>query len=165
MWAPCELAVSWDISLVGDQLSSFESAKKAQMKKDSSVVAGESEERNLIEDTFILVCVCCESLSTRDFCFFAHMDYPPCWQMEQRFPPAFSFFFWVALMLLLTCLKKRTGHEFHETCHSVTFIAVVNLHQRWKQTRNRVCFHLWCELTLALWCHSSVWSLLSWNKM
>ena len=41
-------------------------------------------------------------------------------------------------------------HEFHETCHSVTFIALVNSHQRWKQTRNRVCFHLWCELTLAL---------------
>ena len=56
-------------------------------------------------------------------------------------------------------------HEFHETCHSVTFIVVVNSHQRWKQTRNRVCFHLWCELTLALWCHSIVWSLLSWKKM
>ena len=25
--------------------------------------------------------------------------------------------------------------------------ARVNSHQRWKQTRNRVCFHLWCELT------------------
>ena len=41
----------------------------------------------------------------------------------------------------------------------------VNSYQRWKQTRNRVCFHLWCELTLALWCHSIVWSLFSWNKM
>ena len=49
-------------------------------------------------------------------------------------------------------------HEFHETCHSVTFIVVVNSHQRWKQTRNRICFHLWCELTLALWCHSITWS-------
>ena len=29
-------------------------------------------------------------------------------------------------------------------CHSNTR---VNSHQRWKQTRNRVCFHLWCELT------------------
>ena len=48
--------------------------------------------------------------------------------------------------------------EFHEACHSVTFIVLVNSHQRWKQTRNRVCFHLWCELTLALWCHSIVWS-------
>ena len=25
---------------------------------------------------------------------------------------------------------------------------MVNSHQRWKQTQNRVCFHLWCELTL-----------------
>ena len=25
--------------------------------------------------------------------------------------------------------------------------AKVNSHQRWKQTRFRVCFHLWCELT------------------
>ena len=55
--------------------------------------------------------------------------------------------------------------EFHETCHSVTFIVLVNSHQRWKQTRNRVCFLLWCELTLALWCHSIAWSLFSWNKM
>ena len=55
--------------------------------------------------------------------------------------------------------------EFHETCHSVTFIVVVNSHQRWKQTRNRICFHLWRELTLAMWCHSIVWSLLSWIEM
>ena len=46
-------------------------------------------------------------------------------------------------------------HEFHETCHSVTFIALVNSNQRWKQMRNRVCFHLWCELTLTSWCHST----------
>ena len=44
---------------------------------------------------------------------------------------------------------KKLFHEFHGTCHSVTFIVMVNSHQRWKQTRNRVCFHLWCELTLA----------------
>ena len=43
--------------------------------------------------------------------------------------------------------------------------ASVNSHQRWKQTRNRVCFHPWCELTLALWCHSIVWSPFSWYKM
>ena len=62
-------------------------------------------------------------------------------------------------------LYETPNHELHETCHSVTFIVLVNSHQRWKQTRNRVCFHLWCELTLALWCHSIVWSLFSWNKM
>ena len=54
---------------------------------------------------------------------------------------------------------KSTKHEFHETCHSVTFIVLVNSHQRWKQTRNRICLHLWCELTLMLWCHSIVCSL------
>ena len=37
--------------------------------------------------------------------------------------------------------------------------ARVNSHQRWKQTRFRVCFHLWCELTLASWCHGIVRSL------
>ena len=26
----------------------------------------------------------------------------------------------------------------------------VNSHQRWKQTRFRVCFHLWCELTITM---------------
>ena len=50
---------------------------------------------------------------------------------------------------------ETSKHQFHETCHSVTFIVLVNshqrwTHQRWKQTRNRICFHLWCELTLAL---------------
>ena len=45
-------------------------------------------------------------------------------------------------------------HEFHETCHETClqtmlwhYNARVNSHQRWKQTRFRVCFHLWCELT------------------
>ena len=28
--------------------------------------------------------------------------------------------------------------------------AKVNSHQRWKPTRNRVCFHLWCELTCTM---------------
>ena len=51
-------------------------------------------------------------------------------------------------------------HEFHETCHSVTFIVLINSHQRWKQTQNRICFHLWCESTLVLLrCHSIIWSL------
>ena len=52
-------------------------------------------------------------------------------------------------------------HEFHENGHSVTFNFMkkrlqtmlwhhntkVNSHQRWKQTRFRICFHLWCEVT------------------
>ena len=37
--------------------------------------------------------------------------------------------------------------------------ARVNSHQRWKQTRFRICFHLSCELTLGSSCHSIVWSL------
>ena len=31
--------------------------------------------------------------------------------------------------------------------------ARVNSYQRWKQTRIRVCFHLWCELTNAMRCN------------
>ena len=31
--------------------------------------------------------------------------------------------------------------------------ARVNSHQRWKQTRFRVCFHLWCELTSTMRCN------------
>ena len=65
----------------------------------------------------------------------------------------------VLLELKLNTVDKK--HEFHENHHSVTsyFIqkklqtmlwhhnARVNSHQRWKQTRFRVCFHLWCEFT------------------
>ena len=50
----------------------------------------------------------------------------------------------------------------------IALIILVNSHQRWKQMWNRVCFHLWCELTLALLrYHSIAWSLffLSWNKI
>ena len=45
-----------------------------------------------------------------------------------------------------------------------TQIVLVNSHQRWKQTWNRACFHLWCELTLALWCLSIVRRLFSVNR-
>ena len=55
----------------------------------------------------------------------------------------------------------NTPHECHETCHSVTFIVLVNSHQRWKQTRNRVCFHLWCELTITM--NVTEWQV-SWNS-
>ena len=67
-----------------------------------------------------------------------------------------------------------TAHEFLETCHSVTFYFMkkrlqtmtwhlnvrVNSHQRWKQTRFRVCFHLWCELTSTM--NVTEWQV-SWN--
>ena len=39
----------------------------------------------------------------------------------------------------------------------IPFIVLVNSHQRWKQKLNHVCFHLWFEWTLVLWCHSIVW--------
>ena len=37
----------------------------------------------------------------------------------------------------------------------------VNSHQRWKQTRFRVCFHLWCELTSTM--NVTEWQV-SWNS-
>ena len=60
--------------------------------------------------------------------------------------------------------KRVVYHEFHETCHSVNILfheqrlqtmlwdhsAWINSRQRWKQTRFRVCFHLWCELTTTM---------------
>ena len=39
--------------------------------------------------------------------------------------------------------------------------ARVNSHQRWKQTRFRVCFHLWCELTNTM--NVTEWQV-SWNS-
>ena len=68
-----------------------------------------------------------------------------------------------------------TQHEFNEICHSVTFYfmkkrlqtmlwhhnARVNSHQRWKQMRFRVCFHLWCELTSTI--NVTEWQV-SWNS-
>ena len=40
--------------------------------------------------------------------------------------------------------------------------ARVNSHQRWKQTRFRVCFHLWCELTSTM--NVTKWQV-SWNSL
>ena len=70
---------------------------------------------------------------------------------------------------------SRPFHEFNETHHSVTFHftkkrlqtmlwhhnARVNSHQRWKQTRFRVCFHVWCELTSTM--NVTEWQV-SWNS-
>ena len=39
--------------------------------------------------------------------------------------------------------------------------ARVNSHQKWKQTRFRVCFHLWCELTSTM--NVTEWQV-SWNS-
>ena len=51
--------------------------------------------------------------------------------------------------------------DFHETCNAVSFIVLVNSHQRWKQTRFRVCFHLWYELTSTM--NVTEWQV-SWNS-
>ena len=69
------------------------------------------------------------------------------------------------------------GHEFHETCHSVTFYFMkkapndVVTPQRQSQftpkmkanvvPRFRVCFHLWCELTSTM--NVTEWQV-SWNS-
>ena len=55
----------------------------------------------------------------------------------------------VAICKMIHQQTIRQMHEFHETCHSITFIVLVNSHQTCKQTRDRVCLHLWCELNLA----------------
>ena len=66
-------------------------------------------------------------------------------------------------------------HEFHETCHSVTFYIMIkrlqtmlwhqqrqsHSHQRRKQTWFCVCFHLWCELTSTM--NVTEWQV-SWNS-
>ena len=36
----------------------------------------------------------------------------------------------IAVAEAMTVLITRTYHEFHETCHSATFIVLVNSHQR-----------------------------------
>ena len=67
-------------------------------------------------------------------------------------------------------------HEFHEFCHSVTLYFLkkkglqmmlwhhntrINSHQRWKQMRFRICFHLWCEMTITM--NVTEWQV-SWNS-
>ena len=47
------------------------------------------------------------------------------------------------------CQKKWLGRLTEKRCQTILWHhnARVNSHQRWKQTRFRVCFHLGCELT------------------
>ena len=58
-----------------------------------------------------------------------------------------TFVNWVKGNIHPCCCRCCCCFFKHDTCHPVTFIVMVNSHQRWKQTRNRVCFHLWYELT------------------
>ena len=69
--------------------------------------------------------------------------------------------------LLIGKQSRPTGslsawYEFHKNCHSVTFIVLVNSHQRWKQTRFCISFHLWFELTSTL--NLMEWQV-SWNSL
>ena len=97
--------------------------------------------------------------------------------------------FTVSLLLVLSIYTKQGApcsknsavqcfcviyHEFHETCHSITFYIIkktpndavttlhrVNSHQRWKQMWNWICFHLWCKLTSTI--NVTEWQV-SWNS-
>ena len=56
---------------------------------------------------------------------------------------------------VISCKKKRLQTIlWHRN-------ARVNSHQRWKQTRFRICFHLWCELTSTM--NVTEWQV-SWNS-
>ena len=81
-----------------------------------------------------------------------------CLCMQQR--PNYGF--WALQEDLLLAKKCRKGHllfPWYLSFHYILFnkkrlqtmlwhhYARVNSHQRWKQTRFRICFHLWCELT------------------
>ena len=51
------------------------------------------------------------------------------------------YFAWIPWKSSFRYMKKRLqAMLWHHK-------ARVNSHQRWKQTRNRICFNLWCELT------------------
>ena len=84
------------------------------------------------------------------------MRSPRC-TLSLNFPPQIEHLYGLSPLAIWLCVSMNhwSYHEFHETCHSITFIVLVNSHQRWKQMRNCVCFHLRYELTLA-WCHSIV---------
>ena len=56
---------------------------------------------------------------------------------------------------------KWPNHEFQLQTMLWHLNARVNSHQRWKQTRFRVCFHLWCELTSTI--NATEWQV-SWNS-
>ena len=70
----------------------------------------------------------------------------------------------LALASLFTEEKKGYFHEFHQKRLQTMLWrnkARVNPHQRWKQTRFCICFHLWCELTSTM--NVTEWQV-SWNS-
>ena len=74
-------------------------------------------------------------------------------------PILFTFVTWIPWKLVFpSCFISwkspfliLAGSAFYQIWlgrEPIALTVMVNSHQRWKQTRNRVCFHLWCELTL-----------------
>ena len=100
------------------------------------------------------------TLSPQDSC---------CWYLEGTF--------YNILLIVFRNINHFAYHEFHETCHFITFYFLKkkdskrccdttmpeSIHN--KDESKRGCASLWCELTVALWCHSIVWSLFSWFQM
>ena len=69
-------------------------------------------------------------------------------------PPVYMNSMKLVIALHLISWKRLRTMMWHHN-------ARVNSHQRWKQTRFRVCFHLWCELTSTI--NVTVWQV-SWNS-
>ena len=72
--------------------------------------------------------------------------------------------------MFYNCTCTVQGNNFSETTWDLesqnmnSMKLVIPLHSLYwsiptKDESNRICFHLWCELTLALWSHCIVWSL------
>ena len=92
------------------------------------------------------------------FIYFSFVYFQP-WPMSDRQPVKvrqFSYNSWFSWNL---SFRYISFHEKRLQMMLWHHNARVNSHQRWKQTRFRVCFHLWCELILALWWHSIICSL------
>ena len=71
--------------------------------------------------------------------------FPMNWERELKYFRFIVSYPDIFIATRVTYLEASLDHEFHETCHSVTSHCTGLFTPRWKQTRNRVCFHLWCE--------------------
>ena len=91
-----------------------------------------------------------------------------------RAPEGLSKLLWVGAGLFLFCEVTLSWMPWNLSFRYISFHekkrlqmmlwhhnARVNSHQRWKQTRFRVCFHLWCELTSTM--NVTEWQV-SWNS-
>ena len=53
---------------------------------------------------------------------------------------------------IFSFLENSNVIPLHSSCWSI-------LIKDGNKCRTEFCFHLWCELTLPLWCHTIIWSL------